>query len=105
VGCPPSVSAVLAGCRAVVRLVSSENLTSVNSHNNQSLETDHIRVVGYVRVSTLQQADEGVSLDAQRPKLRAYVSALDLDLCDITSDEGASAGIIVRFREVLPGTS
>lgn len=28
--------------------------------------------VGYVRVSTLEQAPEGVSLDAQRDKIRAY---------------------------------
>jgi site-specific DNA recombinase len=44
------------------------------------------RFVGYVRVSTKKQAEEGVSLDAQEVKLRAYVLALDLELVAIESD-------------------
>lgn len=48
-------------------------------------------VAGYVRVSTDQQADEGVSLDAQRTKLEAYALALDLELVEICEDRGLSA--------------
>ena len=31
------------------------------------------KVLGYIRVSTEEQAERGVSLDAQRAKLEAYV--------------------------------
>ena len=30
------------------------------------------KTIGYVRVSTLHQAEEGVSLEAQRTKIQAY---------------------------------
>lgn len=48
------------------------------------------RVVGYIRVSTDQQADGGVSLDAQRAKLRAYAEVYDLDLVGVVEDAGVS---------------
>ncbi len=54
------------------------------------------RVVGYIRVSTDQQATEGVSLDAQREKIRAYCTALDLQLVEIWADNGYSAKTIER---------
>ena len=41
------------------------------------------RVVGYIRVSSEGQAAEGVSLDAQRAKLTAYCTALELELVAI----------------------
>ena len=49
------------------------------------------RVVGYVRVSTEEQAKEGISLEAQRAKLEAYCLAMDLDLVAVRGDAGASA--------------
>jgi DNA invertase Pin-like site-specific DNA recombinase len=49
------------------------------------------RVIGYIRVSSEQQRDEGVSLDAQRAKLHAYALALDLELVVIDEDAGYSA--------------
>ncbi len=49
------------------------------------------RVVGYIRVSTVEQAREGVSLDAQRSKLTAFCTAMDLDLVEVHVDAGASA--------------
>jgi site-specific DNA recombinase len=54
------------------------------------------RVVGYVRVSTEQQADSGLSLDAQRSELRAYAFATELELVDILEDAGLSAKSLDR---------
>lgn len=54
------------------------------------------RVVGYIRVSTENQADGGVSLDAQRAKLEAYAMAMDLDLVGIEEDAGLSAKTLGR---------
>jgi DNA invertase Pin-like site-specific DNA recombinase len=49
------------------------------------------RIVGYVRVSTQQQADEGHSLRAQRDRLAAYCDLYGLELVAVLADEGASA--------------
>ena len=48
------------------------------------------RAVGYVRVSTLEQAREGISLDAQEARIRSYAAAKDLDLAEVLRDEGLS---------------
>ena len=55
-----------------------------------------MRVVGYVRVSTEQQAQEGVSLEAQRTRLKAYCVSQDLELIDIITDDGYSAKSLDR---------
>ena len=54
------------------------------------------KAVGYVRVSSEQQASEGVSLDAQRHRLRDYCRAMDIELVDIIADEGYSASTLKR---------
>jgi len=54
------------------------------------------RVVGYARVSTEQQADHGVSLEAQREKITAYAKLYDLELIDLIIDAGASAKTLNR---------
>ena len=51
---------------------------------------DRPRLVSYLRVSTAEQAQEGVSLDAQESRLRAYAEAHDLDLVAVESDAGVS---------------
>lgn len=48
------------------------------------------RVVGYVRVSTDEQADKGVSLDNQEERIRAHAFAKDWELTRIYRDEGWS---------------
>lgn len=47
--------------------------------------------IGYVRVSTEDQAKEGVSLDNQKSKIEAYCKLKDLDLIEIVEDAGLSA--------------
>lgn len=54
------------------------------------------KVVGYVRVSTDKQADHGISLDAQKTKIRQYAELYDLDLVAIIEDAGLSAKSLDR---------
>ncbi len=53
-------------------------------------EAECVSVVGYVRVSTDEQAINGVSLDAQEARIRAYCQAKELRLVAVVRDEGAS---------------
>jgi len=59
--------------------------------NTQQNTSGTKTAIGYVRVSTQEQATEGVSLDAQRDKLRSYCKLNGLKLIDILADEGISA--------------
>ena len=53
-------------------------------------------VVGYVRVSTTGQAQDGVSLDMQESKIRAYCTLNDLVLEEIICDAGLSGKNLSR---------
>lgn len=48
------------------------------------------KAVGYIRVSSLEQATEGISLDNQKAKITAYCELHDLDLVEIIEDAGKS---------------
>lgn len=50
-----------------------------------------MKAIGYVRVSTATQADEGVSLSMQADKIRAWASLNDAELVEVFTDEGLSA--------------
>jgi DNA invertase Pin-like site-specific DNA recombinase len=55
-----------------------------------------MRVVGYVRVSTEEQASGGVSLAAQRDKIVAYAKLYDLELVEVIEDPGVSGKTLDR---------
>ena len=55
-----------------------------------------MNVVGYTRVSTEEQARDGVSLDAQAEKLRAYALVKDWTLAELIWDAGHSAKSLKR---------
>ncbi len=48
------------------------------------------RVILYCRVSTDEQASNGVSLDEQRRRVSDYANVQGLSLIDVESDEGIS---------------
>lgn len=56
----------------------------------------YLKAYGYVRVSTEEQAKEGISLDAQRDKIKAFATLHDLSLIEIIADEGLSGKDLAR---------
>ena len=54
------------------------------------------RVIGYCRVSTQTQVDEGVSLEAQQAQLSAYATLYGLQIVDMIVDAGESAKSLDR---------
>lgn len=54
------------------------------------------RAIGYIRVSTQGQADEGVSLEAQRAKIAAWCSLNDVELVGLFEDAGLSGASMAK---------
>ena len=50
-----------------------------------------IKAIGYIRVSTDEQAKEGVSLENQEQKIRDYCKLKDFEILEIIQDAGISA--------------
>jgi DNA invertase Pin-like site-specific DNA recombinase len=59
------------------------------------------RAVGYVRVSTDQQAESGLGLEAQEAALSGAASRLRLDLVKVFVDAGTSGKLAIEDRPVL----
>lgn len=49
-----------------------------------------IKAYGYIRVSTMMQVDNGVSLDAQQDKIKKYCELNNFELVEIIADKGIS---------------
>ena len=62
-----------------------------------------MKAIGYIRVSTEEQANEGVSLAAQEAKIRAYCELHDMELVGVLGDAGLSGKHTKRpqLQEVL----
>jgi len=56
------------------------------------------RAIGYLRVSTTEQAQEGVSLAAQEERIRAYANANGFELVGILRDEAVSGSVPLAER-------
>ena len=55
-----------------------------------------IKAIGYIRVSTRDQAESGASLASQRTKIEAYAVLHDLELVEVIEDAGYSAKSLDR---------
>ena len=64
--------------------------------NTAATDATTRQAIGYVRVSTEQQAGTGLGLEAQRAKLAALAVVNDLELVDVVVDAGASAKTLDR---------
>lgn len=54
------------------------------------------RAIGYVRVSTEKQVDQGSSLEAQTQRVKQYAELYNLELVEIIVDPGHSAKTLAR---------
>ena len=59
------------------------------------------RAVGYIRVSTDEQAREGLSLDAQRARIKEYADQNGMELLRYYEDDGVSGKIPIKKRKAL----
>jgi hypothetical protein len=63
------------------------------------LEEETMRIaIGYIRVSSEEQADSGLGLEAQRQRIRAYCEMKGLSLATIFEDAGVSGGKALATR-------
>ena len=62
-----------------------------------------LRIAGYVRVSTVEQARHGESLQTQQLRIKRYLELADAELVDVITDDGKSGKSLDRegFQEVL----
>ncbi len=58
-----------------------------------------MKVIGYLRVSTAEQEQSGLGLEAQRDKVTAYCGLYELDLVDVAQD--AASGKSIKGRDAL----
>jgi DNA invertase Pin-like site-specific DNA recombinase len=57
-----------------------------------------MKVMGYCRVSTTEQATEGMSLDAQETRIRSWADAMGHEVVEVVSDEGVSGTKLLSDR-------
>jgi DNA invertase Pin-like site-specific DNA recombinase len=57
-----------------------------------------VKIAGYVRVSTAEQVSEGLSLEAQETKIRAWADLHDAQVVDIIREEGVSGSRLLADR-------
>lgn len=60
-----------------------------------------MKVAAYIRVSTVEQATQGLSLVAQEHLLREYAAAHDMTIVELYADEGVSAAKSLEKRTAI----
>lgn len=65
----------------------------------KALSRESDRAIGYIRVSTEQQVESGLGLEAQRKRVRDYCAFRQLQLVDVVEDHAISAREPLAARE------
>jgi DNA invertase Pin-like site-specific DNA recombinase len=66
------------------------------SENRDAATRSHMKIIGYVRVSTGEQAESGAGLDAQRAAIQQAAALRGFELVRIIEDAGASGKTLAR---------
>ena len=74
---------------------------NISDSVTQQVRRFRVKIVGYVRVSTATQAEDGLGLDVQKAALRAWCKANGHRLTSILSDEGISGAKELEDRPGL----
>ena len=54
------------------------------------------KMIGYARVSTFEQAEEGMSIENQQKRIKAFAEMWDIDLLEIVTDLGSTGDNLER---------
>ncbi|MFC9790863.1 recombinase family protein [Rhodococcus sp. NPDC127528] len=65
------------------------------------MTTERLRLVAYLRVSTIEQAKHGYGLDSQRAAIKAAAKSMDARIVSWTVDEGLSGALPATDRPGL----
>jgi DNA invertase Pin-like site-specific DNA recombinase len=57
-----------------------------------------MKILGYARVSTIEQASEGMSMVAQENRIRSWAEAMGHDVIDVLVEEGMSGSKLLAER-------
>jgi site-specific DNA recombinase len=79
-------------CISLARGLYLSTYTVTTEQGDQAMK----KTIGYTRVSTAEQATEGVSLDMQARKIVSYCDVKDWTLDEVITDEGESAKSLNR---------
>jgi len=60
-----------------------------------------MKAIGYIRVSTQGQVEDGVSLEAQQTKIEAWCLANDYELVNVYTDSGISGKAMANREKLL----
>jgi site-specific DNA recombinase len=74
-------------------LTGSARIQRIREHANRRTETQQVlaqKAVGYIRVSTDEQSNNGLGLEAQEAAIRAFAESQGYDLVEIVADPGVS---------------
>jgi excisionase family DNA binding protein len=73
------------------RWITNRSNKGIREENfTDSVRSKGMKAIGYVRVSTQEQAMEGISLEVQEDKIRKYGRLHELNLIEVVKDEGNS---------------
>lgn len=86
----------LEGAAIALGLCAAESDSPVHTTNDRLLYSRPVKVVGYIRVSTEDQARSGAGLAAQRAAITAEAERRDWQLVETISDAGASGSRMDR---------
>lgn len=86
--------------------MNSDQVVTQHPVRYKNCMTKQRHIIGYVRVSTTEQAKEGYSLDAQEADIRAYCEKQGWTLKEVIREEGVSGGTtdrpgLARLHEMI----